>query len=142
MSRVSPPPPVQLSTNPYKSTSPRLRLSVIAFVDVLGYVDLIREPRSPSENLELLARLHEALRRSRQWLDGPASDRSTREDDEEDLHALVAFTDNIVIGWPVDPWGLPEIELDPILDDAELSSVLPSWVLPDFNLRWRTPVSL
>ena len=92
---------------------------MIAFVDVLGYRELIRGPRSQSENLELLARLHEALRRSRQWLDGPASDTPTGEDDEEDLHALVAFTDNIVIGWPVDAWGLPEIEPDPILDDAE-----------------------
>lgn len=109
-----------MSTNPYKSTSPRLRLSVIAFVDVLGDSDLVREPRSRTENLELLARLHEVLRRSRQWLDGPASDQSTQEEDgEKDLHALVAFTDNIVIGWPVDPWGLPEMELDPILDDAE-----------------------
>ena len=110
-----------MPTNPYKSTSPRLRLSVIAFVDLLGYSDLIRECRSPTENLELLARLHATLQRSRQWLDGRPSGKSTQEDDdeEEDLHALVAFTDNIVIGWPVDPWGLPEIELDPILDDAE-----------------------
>ena len=119
MSRVSHSAPVQLSVNPYKSTSPRLRLSVIAFVDVLGYGDLIREPRSSTENLEFLVRLHEALRRSRRWLDGPASDQKTQEDGEKDLHALVAFTDNIVIGWPVDPWGLPEIELDPTLNDAE-----------------------
>lgn len=94
---------------------------MIAFVDVLGYGNLIRESRSRRKSLKLLARLHEALRRGRQWLDGPESGHSTWEDeeDEEDLHSLVAFTDNIVIGWPVDPYGLPESKLDPILDDAE-----------------------
>lgn len=93
---------------------------------MLGYGDLIRESCTPPENLKLLARLHTALQRSRKWLDGPVTNESTlkdpeeeEEEEDEDLHALVAFTDNVVIGWPVDAFGLPETELDPILDDAE-----------------------
>ena len=127
--------PVQLSTNPYKSSAPGLLLSVVAYVDVLGYGDMVRERRSRSEDLDLLARLHEALRRSRQWLDGRPSGNSAREAEEKDLHSLVAFTDNIVIGWPVVPHSLPEIEPDPIMDDAESQLGLAFMGLAGFQLE-------
>ncbi len=142
MSRASQSRPVRLSTNPYKSTSARLRLSVIAFVDVLGYGDLIRERRSRSENLDLLARLHEALRRSGRWLDGPASDKSTGEDDEKDSEPWSPSPTTSSSVGPSILGSCPRSNLIQSWTMWSLSSVLPSWALPDFNSKWRTPVSL
>jgi hypothetical protein len=67
-------------------------------MDVLGYKQMIQGARTPSQGNKLLARLHGVLRVGRRWLE--------EKDQLEPLpaketFALKAFTDNIVVDWPV-----------------------------------------
>lgn len=86
-----------MSRNPYHITgnSPQLRLSVFALMDILGYQDLINRSEQDGTEQRLLNELHEALISSREWLE-PRAPWVEKHD-----YALKAFTDNIVIGWPI-----------------------------------------
>jgi hypothetical protein len=93
----------QESRNPYQYANgkPELIRSVVTFVDILGYRDLISAARTEVEASALLERLHGALVESRQYVD-PAR----REDvlsiySDKDASTMRAFTDNIVIGRPI-----------------------------------------
>ncbi|MBI4968411.1 MAG: hypothetical protein HZC25_09870 [Rhodospirillales bacterium] len=101
-----------MSRNPYlnESSAPNLQLSAFAFIDILGYSDLIREAEESGQQQALLERIHSALKECRLWLDdrqGPAELQVRF--GGKDSYALKAFTDNIVIGWPIERDG--EIEL-------------------------------
>ncbi len=86
----------KIISNPYinEDGSPALRLSIVAFVDILGYSELCRnEPTS----IELLTRLRDALRNSFRPLD-PDAGVST---EFQRYWMTKTFTDNIVIGFPI-----------------------------------------
>lgn len=91
--------------NPYLVDQSRatLRPSVFAFIDILCYTQIILDSETKGTEQATLHELHAALTKGRKWLD--------KMDDEpeelghfgkqHDLYALKAFTDNIVMGWPV-----------------------------------------
>ena len=94
-----------MSRNPYiRDGQPLSPLnSVFAFVDILGYKDLIHETQGSTEEQKLLIRLHDALSSSRKCLgdDDGDSPKTHQEPSEKDRFVLRAFTDNIAIGWPI-----------------------------------------
>ena len=100
-----------MSRNPYivDNQSPIPRNSVFAFVDILGYQDLINDIQGTTEQQNFLIRLHDALSSSRQWLDESNLPEELRNLREKDRFALRAFTDNIAIGWPITDDGEGEL---------------------------------
>ena len=103
-----------MSRNPYEvaGSPPTLRRSVFAFVDILGYQDLLQSAQGQGAQEAQLARLHKALSFSRKWLDDTDGvDKPVG----KDHFSLKAFTDNIAIGWPIAGDG--EIELGYGLQD-------------------------
>lgn len=90
----------KLNKNPYLDPSgqPTMKKSVVVFLDILGYSDLIKYPRTDKENAQLLTHLHNALTESRRNID-PGE--TSFNHDEKDLYAMRSFTDNIVIGYPI-----------------------------------------
>ena len=101
-----------MSNNPYihKGKKPTHLESVFAFIDILGYTELTLEAASSGKLQQFLESVHGALSDGRKWLE---YDSSESVDQVEELISqrkrceLKAFTDSIVIGWP-------------ILDDAEM----------------------
>jgi len=91
-----------MSRNPYviDGQEPTLRNSVFVFMDILGYSELMLQSQKTETQTAALRDLHDALSASRRGLedDGLPPDLKFG---EKDLFALKAFTDNIVIGWPV-----------------------------------------
>jgi hypothetical protein len=71
------------------------------FMDILGYSDLISGAEQDGTQQATLRRLHRALRQGRDWLEDAELSPILREMRTTDFYALKAFTDNIVIGWPV-----------------------------------------
>jgi hypothetical protein len=92
-----------MSRNPYvaKGKQPTLKESVFVFMDILGYSDLITQSKGHNNSEQELRRLHRALSESRRELEEGHIDRALKELSKKDSYALKAFTDNIVIGWPV-----------------------------------------
>lgn len=95
-----------MSRNPYQKegASPRLRPSVFVFMDILGYQVLHKEAEVDGTQAEFLERLHGALSDGRKWLEEKTGDEvivASESPLEEDNHALKAFSDHIVIGWPI-----------------------------------------
>lgn len=100
-------------TNPYLVGDQRsLRPSLLCFLDILGYREMVAAADTPETAAALFGRLHEALREGSDiltgadidaWFDAldengnPTTAVATRPDD----HAITAFTDNIVIAWPI-----------------------------------------
>jgi hypothetical protein len=91
----------EASRNPYHQSagSPEVAVSVVAYVDILGYRAMAQQAEAGGDENGFLARLYDALDRGRRWL---------REDDllgvpigAKDRWALKAFTDNIVIAAPI-----------------------------------------
>jgi hypothetical protein len=79
---------------------PRLRSSVFVLMDILGYAEMIRHSKRDGTQDEFFAKLYRSLSDARKWLedrDLPDEFRIGRKDG----FALKAFTDNIVIGWPI-----------------------------------------
>ncbi|MDP4030285.1 MAG: hypothetical protein Q8P42_15115 [Gallionella sp.] len=99
--------------NPYSivGEQPKLRASVVAFVDILGYKALISESHQNGSAPSLLIRLHEALSAASRRLNNLDEDGNSFLPPnlwyKKDLYKIRTFTDNIVIGYP-------------ILDDAEI----------------------
>jgi hypothetical protein len=112
----------QVDRNPYhrEGQPPKILRSVVIYVDVLGYLDMAKKAEHENEQDAFLAKLHEALQEHGKWLRREGSYHSpflVREP-----YALKAFTDNIVIGWP-------------IRDNAE-SELYGSWdIISDFQIR-------
>jgi len=98
-----------MSRNPYHENQkpPRLRPSVLVFLDLLGYQEMIEEAHESGTQQEFLTDLYEALTAGRNWLEDKYIPEELNALPKKDRYALKAFTDNIVIGWP-------------IIDDAEL----------------------
>jgi len=93
-----------ISRNPYHGSkyAPRLRPSVFALIDILGYSALISEAESSGEQEELLNSLYAALLAGRNGLEGKGPGLpELKKLGRKDLYVLKAFTDNIVIAWPI-----------------------------------------
>lgn len=92
-----------MSRNPFHTEEqvPILRNSVLAYMDILGYSDMIRESEESGTQQEVLSRLHTTLSKEREWLEDKMSPKELRELIKKDSYALKAFTDNIVMGWPI-----------------------------------------
>ena len=92
-----------MTRNPYATAAeePTLWPSVLVFMDILGYTEMIKKAERDNKQQETLRDLHKALQTGRNWLEDNDSSETFRQLSKTDLYALKAFTDNIVIGWPV-----------------------------------------
>jgi hypothetical protein len=92
-----------MSRNPYHASgkTPTLIRSVFVFMDLLGYSALIEQSKLDGNQQEVLELLHGALMGGRTWLEEKHLPSEFRELSEKDDYSLKAFTDNIVIGWPI-----------------------------------------
>lgn len=92
-----------MSRNPYHhdGQAPTLVPSVFSFMDILGYTDLIKTSERDGTSEQTLQRIHSALSRGRNWLEDKDGSEEFRNIFSKDLFSLKAFTDNIVISWPV-----------------------------------------
>lgn len=93
---------MEQSRNPYvkEGEGPRLRESVVAFMDILGYRDMAGNASAAGREAEtaLLQRLHSALEYNQKLIKGELTPPKLG---LKDSYAVKAFTDNIVIGWPI-----------------------------------------
>lgn len=92
--------------NPYISEhgKPELRQSVVAFLDIFGYKHMIHSANESNRNQEFFSHLHETLVRAVDYMRDPLGDKYEIFKSsalEKDLHKVVTFTDNIVIGYPI-----------------------------------------
>jgi len=100
--------------NPYITDSgePLLVQSVAAFVDILGYKDLIAKSRNNSQ--KSLNKLYAALQKGHQFIDPSRRDPAVIKIGKKDRYAFRAFTDNAVIGYRIKDNA--EVELGSIFD--------------------------
>lgn len=95
-------------TNPYRPNPeepPALRLSAVAFVDLLGYSERIRTAKSIEEANAELSTISTALQKASQWIDGKTAFGPP-------THVTRFFTDCLVVGHPVyDPSAEAEPEM-------------------------------
>lgn len=91
------------SRNPYhtESAGPSLRRSVLTYFDILGYIDMVREAYAAGQQARALQDIYAALTGGRSWLEETWLDPEVNRAFSKDRYALKAFTDNIVIGWPI-----------------------------------------
>lgn len=113
--------------NPYiqKEKGPALVKSAVAFIDILGYKDLIKEADNSGKGETLLRRLHEALNHSTKFVK-PGFILSG--------HAIRAFTDNIVLGYPLGGTRR-DCEIELTMYTVYLSYFQLSMILSGFFLR-------
>ncbi|MGA3209434.1 MAG: hypothetical protein ABSE05_16620 [Syntrophales bacterium] len=111
-------------SNPYaqRDNKPIQLSSAVAFIDILGYKDRVEEAEKVGKGQYLLENLHEALSRSSGFI---------KPGFILDDHAIRAFTDNIVLGYPIRKDG--EIELT--MFSIYLSSFQLSMILSGFFIR-------
>ena len=67
-------------------------------MDMLGYKEMWWQAEREGSQVTFLHRLYEALEEGQEWLFPNDSDVWPT---DKDRYAIKAFTDNIVIGWPV-----------------------------------------
>src|SRR5208283_3105609 len=89
-----------MSRNPYHvpDRPPELRKSVFVFMDILGYSEMIAQAEKMGTQQQFLHELHSTLSKGRAELEDRDSQPALL---PKDNFALKAFTDNIVIGWPI-----------------------------------------
>jgi hypothetical protein len=93
-----------MSRNPYEADTgpPILRNSVFVYMDILGYAEQIESSEKSGTQQELLNSLYTALSEARVALEDKSDALGEiKKIIHKDLYALKAFTDNIVIGWPI-----------------------------------------
>jgi hypothetical protein len=132
--RFSEPTTVRESRNPYvgKDGVPVLRRSVVAFIDILGYADIVRAAAvTRAKSQELLRTLHGVLHKARSHVDPEKKGDFARGFQNKDFSGFRAFTDNIVIGHPVLDDG--ELELGAIF--LELSYFQMTMTMEGFFIR-------
>jgi hypothetical protein len=91
-------------------------------MDILGYSEMIRRAIDTNSQQDFLGKIHEALTEGRAWLENTYFSEEDKSLVKDDGFALKAFTDNIVIGWPV-------------YEDAELEFGLAFSTLAYFQLQ-------
>jgi hypothetical protein len=115
--------------SPYLSSGgePATRLSVVAYFDVLGFVDETRQAYQNGGSPELLVRLRNALTAGYESL----RDNFSQEKGKVPAWDVKTFTDNVVIGYPIHGDG--EVELGSVLESLGLFQL--SLVLEGFFIR-------
>ena len=100
---------MEQSRNPYiqDAEKPQLINSVVAFMDILGYREMAEGAASGGTELDLLLRLHSTLEYGQKFLRGDLP--LIVKLGSKDFYAVKAFTDNIVIGWPIRTDGESEL---------------------------------
>lgn len=90
---------VRKCKNPYSGPrgKAQLRLSVVAFLDILGFQESIRTAYRVGENHQLLKELRKALSEARQHLEADDGFSATA----DAAWSVKVFTDNVVIGIPI-----------------------------------------
>lgn len=96
----------KVAPNPYlvHNGTPTLRKSIVAFVDMLGYKDTVIAAKMQGTSAQLLAKLHKTLRLAFLHLNDRYDDGTPvleMPPTVEEPYAIRAFTDNVVIGYPV-----------------------------------------
>jgi hypothetical protein len=103
------------SRNPYHRDdgSRVVRPSVVAILDILGFAAMAREAQRSGTEDAFLSSLYSALEQGRmhrleydKWIE---SEESVSRLMPKDNYALKAFTDNIVMGWPIRSDGETEL---------------------------------
>jgi len=93
--------------NPYISETgrPLMRRSVVSFLDILGYQQMIKKAQENGKSQEFLDHLYVTLKSAVKRLHDPLGE----ENDvfrspilTKDLHRVVTFTDNIVLAYPIE----------------------------------------
>lgn len=121
------------SKNPYVIRGgPKLLPSVVAFVDILGYKELVENSSKKGDAEELLRKLHRALKESNEHVN-PRYSNVFHNDLKKDFSAFRAFTDNIVIGHPIQEGSLGEAELGEVF--RELSRFQMGLAMEGFFVR-------
>lgn len=69
-------------------------------MDLLGYIEMIKRAAREQRSQALLTSLYGPLKNAREWLEDAYLE-FIGESPQKDEFALRAFTDNIVIGWPL-----------------------------------------
>lgn len=89
------------SRNPYFRSPEiaRLQPSVVVLMDILGYIEMTNKANRSGQDQSFLDELYEPLRIARRWL----TDENIEIDEptQKDEFVFRAFTDNIVMGWPL-----------------------------------------
>ena len=70
-------------------------------MDILGYSELSSQAHKSGNDQELLRSVHAALSSGREWLEDGSPSSTRPHFGSKDHYALKAFTDNIVVAWPV-----------------------------------------
>jgi hypothetical protein len=96
------------SGNPYIGRKPKLKPSVVAYVDIVGYKQLVEKAYKKGKAEEFLKKLHHALKESHEHVD-PGHANVFHSVRKPDFSAFSAFTDNIVIGYPTQFFGEEEL---------------------------------
>jgi hypothetical protein len=92
--------------NPYLDDhgKPIFHQSVVAFIDVLGYEDMVLASEAAGHNYDFLVHLRNTLTNAIQYLDEDRGEKILILHPKlfkKDLYRIRIFTDNIVIGYPV-----------------------------------------
>jgi hypothetical protein len=101
-----------VSLNPYHvdGQDPTLRPSVYVYMDMLAYKEIVHQSKTAKDQQEMLRKLHHAFKYARAvYLESDKDDPLLRLYQKQN-YALKAFTDNIVMGWPIRK--NPQWELD------------------------------
>src|SRR5438046_884782 len=101
------------SHNPYQDDDgrPHLRDSAVVWLDILGFQDALTEARAQGDEQRVLETLAGALKDL-----VPQMKPSHVYPDEPPPWVVKAFTDNFVVGLPVDGEGRPEVGIRIVLD--------------------------
>lgn len=91
---------IKSSRNPYQvdGQSPKVMRSVVVYMDVLGYRDMAKKAERDGQQDSFLGHLYKALHEGQNWLRDEIIPPKLG---IKDFYAFKAFTDNVVIGWPV-----------------------------------------
>jgi len=97
------------ASNPYiRRGDPKLQLSVVAFVDILGYKAFVENCFKKGKADKCLKKLHRALKESHEHID-PRYANVFHNVRKPEFSAFRGFTDNIVIGYPTPFFGQEEL---------------------------------
>lgn len=102
---------METSRNPYMTdqSQPALRRSVVAYIDILGYREMACRAEKEKRESDFLRKIYQALGEGQKWLKD--EDTLPAIGDKDDF-ALKAFTDNVVIGYPIGIHGRTDAEIE------------------------------
>lgn len=85
-----------MTTKAYSSSDPTLKTSIVCFVDILGFSQLSLEALSDNQGNEFLFRLRNALSKAYKEIR-----RNSKGWKSKESYSIKIFTDNIVVGYPL-----------------------------------------